>query len=96
LGLHEQNVVSLAQSFCIIVYVLLDYLHTALKPSSVSTKFGSKYSHTLDLLTRVGVESSELSEVFVEVLVDMLDNIKHTRITILIQNHVINTGAMQL
>jgi hypothetical protein len=42
-------------------------LHTALKPSSVSTKFGSKYSHTLDLLTRVGVESSELSEVFVEV-----------------------------
>jgi hypothetical protein len=72
------------------------YLHTALKPSSVSTKFGSKYSHTLDLLTRVGVESSELSEVFVEVLVDMLDNIKHTGRTILIQNHVINTDAMQL
>jgi hypothetical protein len=36
-------------------------------------------------LTRVGVESSELSEVFVEVLVDMLDNIKHTGRTILIQ-----------
>jgi hypothetical protein len=53
------------------------YLNKALNPSSVSTKFGSKYSHTLDLLIRVGVESSELSEVFVEVLVDMLDNIKH-------------------
>jgi hypothetical protein len=60
-------------------------LHTSLKPSSVSIKFGSKCSHTLDLLTRVGVESSELSEVFVEVLADMLDNINHTGRTILKQ-----------
>jgi hypothetical protein len=59
-------------------------LHTTLKPSSISAKFGSKCSHTLDLLTRVGVESSELSEVFVEVLADMQDNIKHTGRTILI------------
>ena len=46
------------------------YLHTALKPSSASTKFCSKYSQTLDLLTRVWVEweSSELSDVFADML----------------------------